>query len=411
MKVVALVGHIMEFLKDIFMNKFRFHLLGLVHLPANKTYMSCAFTQKNIKMATMLKALGHEVIYYGAEGSDVPCDKFVQTHSLADIRRDYGEGDNRFEIGYDWTNKDFKHDFNGERKPATLKFYAKAIEEINKNKRPDDFLLCTQGYYHKPIADAVKLHLTCETGIGYRGSVKDWWRAFESSYIQNYTYGYEGQLECINGSYYDRVIPNYFDENDIQFSNAKKDYYLFIGRMIARKGIETAAMTCNAIGKKLIIAGQGAHVDSRGYLVPNEDPDFELPPGTWEYVGYANVEKRKELMAHAIATFVPTIYLEIFGGVHIESMLSGTPAITTNFGVFPGTVRNGINGFTCNTLQDFVDAAKLIKFMNPQKVRKSAEFYLMDNVKLQYQKWFEDLYKVWESSVDPKVKGWSRVSN
>ena len=80
--------------------KYTFHLLGLGHLPQSRHYMSCAYTQKNIKLSKMLLNLGHEVIFYGAEGSDVECSKFVQTHTLKDICEDYGDGDNRFEIGY-----------------------------------------------------------------------------------------------------------------------------------------------------------------------------------------------------------------------------------------------------------------------------------------------------------------------
>lgn len=392
---------------------FVFHLLGLVHLPCSKTYMSCAFTQKNFKLAQMLLSLGHEVIYYGAEGSTVPCTEFVQTHSLKEIHQAWGDGDNRFEIGYDWTQTDFRHDFNTERKQVTKKFYQKAIDQILSRKQPDHFLLCTQGAYHSPIADAAKLFLTCEPGIGYRGSIKGRYRAFESSYIQNFTYGSEYPYKSIDGSYYDRVIPNYFDPEEVEFSATAGDYYLFIGRMIKRKGILTAALACNAIGKKLIIAGQGASVDSRGYLVPNESPDFQLPPGTWEYVGYCDIEKRKKLMSQAIATFTPTEYLECFAGTHIESMLHGTPPITTDFGVFPGTIPDCVNGkigFRCNTLQDFVNAARDAVNVDRVKVREYGEAFLMESVKLQFDRWFNDLYQVYESMVNGNVKAWHRLT-
>lgn len=374
--------------------------------------MSCAFTQKNIKLSKMLMSLGHEVFFYGSEGSNVECAEFIQTHTLSDIRKDYGDGDNRFDVGYDWTNTDFRHDFNTAKNPSTLKFYMSCIEHINKIKRPDDFLLLTQGHYQKPITDAVKLFLNCEPGIGYRGSIKGNFRAFESSYIQNFTYGSESPFECINGSYYDRVIPNYFEPDDFTFSSEKEDYYFFIGRMIKRKGILTAAMACNAIGKKLIIAGQGARVHSNGHLIPNNDPDFDLAPGTWEYVGFVGIEQRKKLMSKAIATFTPTEYLECFAGTHVESMLSGTPPITTNFAVFPGTIPDCVNGkvgFRCNTLDDFVQAAIKAKDVDHQEVRKYGERFLIDNVKWEYQKWFDDLYNVWESAVDDNKKGWHRI--
>jgi glycosyltransferase involved in cell wall biosynthesis len=374
--------------------------------------MACAFTQKNYKLARMLLSLGHEVYYYGSEGSDVPCTKFIQTHTLSDIRNDYGNGDDQFEIGYDWTSSNFRHDFATERKPSTLKYYANTIAAINEVKRPDDFLLCSMGLYNEIVANTVNLYLTCEPGIGYLGSMKGRFRAFESSFLQNFAYGSEHPYESISGSPYDRIIPNYFDPEDIEFSSKKEDYYLFIGRMIKRKGILIAYLATQAIGKKLLIAGQGAHIDHRGYLVPNENPDFELPPGNWEYVGYADVEKRKKLMAHAIATFTPTEYLEPFAGTHVESMLSGTPPITTNFGVFPGTIpdtENGKVGFRCNVLKDFIRAANNAKNVNYAYIRKYAERFLMDNVKWEYQQWFDDLYDLYEGAVNPGKKDWYKL--
>lgn len=368
----------------------------------------------------MLVDLGHEVFFYGAEGSDIleyignrPGLTFIQTHTLADIAKDYGDGDNRFEIGYDWTKQDFRHDLNTERKPSTLKFYEEAIKGINYDKRPDDFLLCTQGQYHKPIADAVGLYLTCESGIGYRGSSKGMFRAFESSYGQNFTYGSEAPYASVNGSYYDRVIPNYFDPDDVEFSDEKDDYFLFIGRMIKRKGVMTAYLATKATGDKLIFAGQGAKVDVRGHLVDNHPQEFDIPnDSNWEYDGFADLEKRKKLMSRAKAVFVPTEYLEMFGGVNIEARLSGTPVITTDFGCFPEYVENGLDGFRCNTLQDFVDAVEKVKKFDKddyQRIRARAERFLMDNVAKEYDKWFHDLYNVWESTVDDKKQGWHRV--
>ena len=233
-----------------------FHVLGLVHLPCSKEYMGCAFSQKLLNLIKMLKDLGHTVYFYGAEGSEVPADEFIQTHTLSDIRQEWGAGDNRYEIGYNWKQEGFKHDLNKQRTKTTKKFYKNAIAAINERKEKDHFLLLPQGVYHKPIADAVGLYLTCEPGIGYRGSYAPF-RAFESPYIQNFTYGSEHPRQSINGAYYDRVIPNYFDLNDFEFSDEKDDYYLYIGRLIQRKGLMTAHLVTKELGATLKLAGQG----------------------------------------------------------------------------------------------------------------------------------------------------------
>lgn len=375
--------------------RFRFHLLGLSHLPTSEKYMACAFTQKNVKLSKMLLNLGHEVFLYGAEGSDAPCTHFIQTHTLKDIRDAWGEGDNRFEIGYNWKKHQFKHDYNSDKKPVTVKYYSNAVKQINLHKKDDDFLLITQGTYQRPIDKQVKLFLTCEPGIGYRGSYKEF-RSFESTYIQNFTYGSEHPRKAINGKYYDRVIPNYFDPKDFPFDPDKEDYYLFMGRLIVRKGLDTAIKAVEAVGGKLKIAGQKHEETKR---IPMHK-DF------CEYVGYADVKKRAKLMKKAKAVFCASTYLEPFCGVHAESMLCGTPVITTDFGAFSDYVRDGLNGYKCNTLQDFVTAAKEVENLDPYVIRKYAERFTLDSVKLEYQKWFQDLYRVYQSVKDKNKKAW-----
>jgi len=401
----------------------RFHLLGLAHLPAHIKYTSCAFTQKNHKMAKMLTSLGHEVFFYGCEGSDVEeyCDSnklhFVQTHTLDDLRKDYGDGDNRFDIGYNWQVEEYRHDLStNTRRPSTLKFLQSCTDNVKKLKKEDDFLLCTQGQYHRPVANEVKLFLKCESGIGYRGSAKEMFRCFESGYIQNFTYGSETPFASRNGSYYDRVIPNYFDPNEFEYDNEKEDYFLFIGRMIKRKGVLTAYLATKHSGDRLIFAGQNAFIDEQGNLKDKGQREFTISPDSnWEFIGFADVEKRKKLMSKAKGVFVATEYLEPFGGVSIEAMLSGTPAITTNFGCFPTNipdVLDGKVGFRCNTLQDFVDAVNKCKNFTQEDyyfIRKYAERFLMDNVKYEFEKWFKDLYNVYESATIPGKRGWSRV--
>ena len=340
------------------MRKFRFHIIGMAHLPCKKKYCACAFTQKIYKMCKMLMSLGHEVILYGLEGSDKSiCTEFVEVLPLSEIRRVYGDGDNRFpELGYDYKTEMFRHDINKPLTEATIRFNENCIREINKRKKNNDFLLVMQGIYQRPIADKIGLYLTCEPGIGYRGSYCNF-RAFESSYIQNFTYGSQNPFKSVNGRYYDRVIPNYFDPNDFEFRKEKDDYFLYMGRLIIRKGTDTAHKVTREIGAKLKIAGQGMKSWDGKRLVAD---DFTIEGDDLEYVGFAEGEKKRELLSGAKALFAPTTYLEPFGGVAIEAMMSGTPVITTNFGVFPETILSGIVGYRCDTLDDFVWTAKHI---------------------------------------------------
>ena len=152
--------------------KLTFHIPGLVHLPVSRDFMGCAFTQKIHKLAKALHERGHTVILYGAEGSDESiCTKFVQTHTLKDIRDTWGSGDNRTRckgLGYDWQAEGFRHDINKTPTPLTQRFNNTVGATIYANSEPDHFLLLSQGWYQKQLADIAGLELTVESGIGYR---------------------------------------------------------------------------------------------------------------------------------------------------------------------------------------------------------------------------------------------------
>lgn len=410
-------------------SKYTLHFLGLAHLPLSREYLSCAFTQKILKQTKMFLSLGHRVYLYGARSTVPGYDRIedyldpkgiyndlltiVETHTVADIAKDYGDGDEKFEIGYDYTLGEYRHDFDAPTKPSTQKFYDTAIAHIKATAQPDHFLLLSMGAYHHPVADAVQLYLRCESGIGYRGSHKNNWRCFESAGIQHFTYGAESNGACVNGANYDRVIPNCFDPAEFTYSPIPpgqrhdpdgEPYALFIGRMISRKGILTAFAACERLNLKLILVGQGGRVEGDTFVT---DEFRTTPTCPWEYQGFADVAKRRNLFTNALLTFVPTDYIEPFAGVHIESMISGTPVLTTDFGVFPTTVKNGINGYRCHSLDDFVWAARQCQQWKHAVPRAEGKRYLLDQVRWDYQQWFDDLYNVYLSTLYPDQQhGW-----
>lgn len=197
----------------------------------------------------------------------------------------------------------------------------RCIEEIKKRKSKyfysRDILLVPTGLYQKEVADKVGMSLVVELGIGYLGVfAKN--RIFESYGWMNWHYG---KARETNGHFSDAVIPPIFDPADFKYREKKDDYFLYIGRITEKKGVLIAKDTCEAIGAKLKVAGIdcGLKIDS---------PNVEM-------VGFADIEKRKELISRAKGVFMPTIYLEPFGYVVMECAMSGTPIITTDWGSFP----------------------------------------------------------------------------
>ncbi|MPM01901.1 D-inositol-3-phosphate glycosyltransferase [bioreactor metagenome] len=356
------------------MPKLRFHLLGLAHLETHKRNSSCAYTQKIIKLAKMIKKFGHTVYFYGVEGSEVPCDKFIQVSTQKILNNTYGNY-NRATDFYKQDPDDIAH----------KQFNNNAIKAILEEKEERDILLCTMGVYHKPIADAVGL-LTVEPGVGYTGVFSSS-RVFESYAWMHYIYGL---LKIEDGVWYDAVIPNYYDPSDFPYQPRKQNYLLYFGRIISRKGIQVASEVAKATGNKLYIVGQGSLENSGEKISLSSEKHIVYHPAV-------GPEERAKLLGNARAVLMPTYYLEPFGGVNVEAQLCGTPVITSDWGAFPETVLHGVTGYRCRVFEEFCWAVNHVDRIRPEACRAWAERnYSMERVGKMYEEYFQRVYRLFD---------------
>jgi glycosyltransferase involved in cell wall biosynthesis len=320
----------------------RFHLVGLPHSQVTTEFSACPYTDKLRKFCLMMAARGHEVFLYAGDHVEAPVAEVITCFSEAD-RADF-VGDRHYTATV-WSS----------RNEGWKRLNANAIREIGRRLQPDDFILLSGGVPHRPVADAFPDAISVEYGIGYNRTFAKY-RVFESYAWMHMVYGSQsnGDPFSVGGHWFDAVIPSPVDTDQFPVRTDGEGYYLFIGRLVTRKGYEIAIDVCRELGVNLIMAGQG-----------------EAPQGV-RHVGIVGPKVRAHLMSGATAVFVPTLYVEPFGNVHVEAMACGTPVITTDWGVFTETVEQGVNGFRCRTFAEFVDAARLAPSLDRPAIRQRA---------------------------------------
>lgn len=371
----------------------RFHVISLPHTQSTASYSNCAFASLTRRFADMMIRNGHEVFLYSGEDNDAPCSEHVVCITKAEQ--------------IEWFDVRGPEDIL--REPTLGRLYLpespwwpawnqKIISKMVPRVRPRDFLcLIGGGVLFEPLISAFRQHtIAVEYAIGYAGVSPNTWHCFGASNWQHVVYGLnppgnaEGKVDW-RGRFYDRVIPHYFDPSEFEYREKKSDYMLYLGKLKEDKGVNVAARAAKAAGVRLILAGQGPTQIEYG--------DVEN-----RWIG---PDERRELMAGAMGLYVPSLYVEPFGMVAVEALLSGTPIITTPWGGLGEINVDGVTGFHCHNMRDFVAATKAVSkgLIKPAACRERGMRYDMETVRHEYERWFLDLYDLWDGGWDNLKRG------
>lgn len=353
----------------------RLHLIGLFHTKTSIAYSHCAFTGKVLRFSKMMQAYGYEVIEYSNEGSESTADKHVVMLTDDEFNTLYG---NRKEI-----------DFHGDDATVGSKGHAlfeeRLIPALKENLEKEDIICHPFGHAHSRLLTEFPNHQHVETGIGYPTLMPNSFRIFESYAWMHYHQGKENR----QGKNYEWVVPNYFDLDDWEPSYEPGQYLAFLGRICSAKGLDTIKEIANYSPWPIILHGQG---DPTPWNHPNI-----------EYRGPITGKARSEFLRNSRAALMPTNFTEPFGGSGVEAMLCGTPLIAVDYGAFTETIIDGVTGFRCHTLQDWIDAVNRTDDIDRLVVANTARSrYSLEVCGKKYDKIFKDINNLWN-------KGWYQI--
>lgn len=356
------------------------HVLALPHTQTVKNgYETCAYTQKVIKFCDMM-APTHKIYLYSGEQNDAACYEHIPCITEEERAEDFGEGFDTVTGPLEWDA----------RRRYWRRFADRAIPAIKERAEKEDLLLLTTST-QAPIREAFPALTAVEWAVGYEGIRLDFC-VFESHAWRHHVYGF---ANIRDGRAFDTVIPNFFDPADFtpRLTHGVGPL-VYVGRLVQRKGPHVAAMIASRVGGKLLVAGPGAQSWDDGRVVCTDGTTVEAPG--LEYLGILGREERAEVLARASCLLVPTLYIEPFGGIAVEAMMSGTPVVTSDWGAFTEIVDEGITGYRFSTLAEAAEAVEKCGWLDRATVSETAVArFSLPAVQPQFSAYFDRLLTLW----------------
>ncbi len=167
----------------------------------------------------------------------------------------------------------------------------------------------------------------------------------------------------------------------------------FLGRLETYKGAHNAIEIARRCGRKLIIAGNRVEQGSNAAyfdreIAPHLDGDHI------RYIGPVDDAQKSAMLGQCAAFLMPIEWDEPFGIVMAEAMACGTPVIAFDRGSVPEVVRDGINGFRCQSVEDAVAAVGKLNRVDRAAVRADCEARFGSEVIVQgYESLLSDLVR------------------
>lgn len=294
-------------------------------------------------LANSLAQMGHKVVLFAPEGSQVPNNGFliecpppelkVQTDWLQAERRMF---DYYWDYLKDWAGVIHGHGWFG-------------FEYLAKTKNPQLKVVHSHHgglnlEFWKRSPPPFKLNMV---------AISDWMVKVYAS--QGFT-----AKRVYNGINLDRY----------PFKKRKGERFLFLSRISKIKAPHLAIEVAKKANVPLDVVGATNFVDDPSYV---EQVRGLCDGEQIRFVGEVSHEDKLRYLQNAKALLVPSSWGEPFGLHVVESMSVGTPVISLRDGGIVETIDNGVTGFLCQDTDEMVKQIKRVELIKPRKCREWVE--------------------------------------
>jgi len=184
-----------------------------------------------------------------------------------------------------------------------------------------------------------------------------------------------------------QVIYNALPIEDFPLETQKENYLLFLGRITSSKGLLEAIAVAKKTNIPLFIVAKVDPVD-RDYYEKEIKP--RIDGKLIHYLGEADFPGKVAYLKKAHCLLFPILWEEPFGLVMIEALACGTPVIAFRRGSVPEIIKDGVNGFIVDNVDEMAGAVEKIKQISPANCRSSViKRFSVERMVNEY----EDLFK------------------
>ncbi len=168
------------------------------------------------------------------------------------------------------------------------------------------------------------------------------------------------------------IVHNGLTLDDAPFDRRRGDGLCFVGRVAPEKGILEAIEIAKATGRPLRIAAKTSQLPiERAYYQDIFIPALEAAGSSVEFLGELEQTDRDLLFAESYASLMPGSWPEPFGLVAIEALACGTPIIARRVGALPEIIRDGVDGFFGDDIEQLAYLVDRIADLDREAIRAS----------------------------------------